>query len=277
MKYLAAMAQILVEGGQADANLRRAERAIAEAANQRCRLVVLPECMDFGWTDPSATRGAAPIPGAISDRLAGAARRHNIHVVAGLVERFGDRLYNAAVIIDPSGAVRLLHRKINELNIGLELYSVGDRLGVAETDLGTLGLNICADNFGGSLALGHSLARMGAQVIVSPSAWAVDAGHDNEKEPYGQAWVDSYAALAKLYDLYVLGVSNVGAITAGPWAGRHCIGCSLAVGPEGNVLARGAYGVNAEDMVVMEIETRPRRARGTLLLDDLRRRGYSGP
>ena len=37
--------------------------------------------------------------------------------------------------------------------------------------------------------------------------------------------------LATLYDVTVVGVSNVGPITAGPWAGRKCIGCSLAVGP----------------------------------------------
>jgi hypothetical protein len=47
---------------------------------------------------------------------------------------------------------------------------VGDRLGVAETELGTVGLATCADNFGSSLAIGHVLARMGAQVILSPSA-----------------------------------------------------------------------------------------------------------
>ena len=100
-------------------------------------------------------------------------------VAAGLVERAGDRLYNAAVLIAPAGEILLHHRKINELDIALDLYSVGDRLGVVETELGTLGLAICADNFGSSLAIAHVLARMGAQVILSPSAWAVDADHDN--------------------------------------------------------------------------------------------------
>ena len=50
------MAQILVEGPQPDANLARAEEFIRDAASQGCRLVVLPECMDLGWTDPSARR-----------------------------------------------------------------------------------------------------------------------------------------------------------------------------------------------------------------------------
>jgi hypothetical protein len=69
------------------------------------------------------------------------------------------------------------------------LYSIGDRLGVVETELG--------------------LCRMGAQVIVSPSAWAVEADHDNAKEPYDKLWLDSYSELARLYDVSVMGVSTL--------------------------------------------------------------------
>src|SRR3954447_14202760 len=112
--YRAGMAQILVEGGHLDANLARAEGAIGRAAAEGCRLVVLPECLDLGWTDPSARDLARPVPGPHSERLARAALRHRIHVAAGLVERAGDRLYNAAVLIDPEGRIRLHHRKINE-------------------------------------------------------------------------------------------------------------------------------------------------------------------
>jgi predicted amidohydrolase len=171
----------------------------------------------------------------------------------------------------------LHHRKVNELDIALDLYAVGDRLGVVETELGTLGLAICADNFGTSLAVGHVLARMGAQVILSPSAWAVDAVHDNARDPYGKLWLDSYTELARLYDVSVVGVSNVGPMTGGPWAGRKCIGCSLAVGPGGGVLARGPYGERAEAVVCVDIEPRPPAARGTGFAAALAARGYRGP
>ncbi len=275
--YLAAMAQILVEGGRPDANLARAVRAIAEAAARGCRLVVLPECLDLGWTDPSARDLARPIPGPHAETLAQAAGEHRIHVAAGLVERTDDRLYNAAVLIDPEGRILLHHRKINELDIALDLYSIGDRLGVVETELGTVGLATCADNFGNSLAIGHVLARMGAQLILSPSAWAVDADHDDLREPYGGLWLDSYAKLARFYDLTVLGVSSVGRLTAGPWEGRKVIGCSLAMGPGGTALARGPYGERAEALVVVEVDPRPPIGRGTQLADALESRGYRGP
>ena len=71
--YRAGMAQILVEGGRPDANLGRAVREIGEDAARGCRLVVLPECLDLGWTDPSARDLARPIPGPHSEPLVRAA------------------------------------------------------------------------------------------------------------------------------------------------------------------------------------------------------------
>lgn len=273
--YRVGMAQTLVEGGKPEANLRRAANAVRIAAEQGCRLVVLPECLDLGWTDPSARELAQPIPGPHSDVLANAAREAKVFVVAGLVERAGSRLYNAAILISPTGEILLHHRKLNELDIALDLYCIGDRLGVVETELGTLGLAICADNFGSSLAVSHVLARMGAQVILSPSAWAVDADHDNTRDPYGKLWRDSYTELARLYDVTVLGVSNIGPITGGPWKARKCIGCSLAVGPGGAVLAEGGYEV--EEVVKVDVSPHPPIARGTGFAAALEARGYRGP
>jgi predicted amidohydrolase len=271
------MGQILVEGGKLQENLGRATQAIGLAARQNCQIVLLPECLDLGWTHPSARQWAAEIPGPTSDVLCRAAAAAGLYVVAGLTERDGSRLYNAAVLIDPNGQVRLKHRKINLLDIEQELYSVGDRLQVVDTACGPLGVNICADNFPDSLALGHALARMGARMILSPSAWAVPADHDPAAEPYGALWEGAYTQLATLYEMPIVGTSNVGPITAGPWAGRKCIGCSLAVGPGGEILAKGPYGSQAEQLIVVEIPLKPRTVAGADIAPMLRRKGYDGP
>jgi predicted amidohydrolase len=272
------MAQILVVGGRPEENLARAVAAIGAAAEKGCRLVLLPECLDLGWTDPSARDLAQPIPGRHSQQLCEAARRSRIYVVAGLVERAGDKLYNAAVLIDPRGEILHVHRKINELDIAHDLYAIGDRLGVVETDLGTLGVSICADNFPNSLAIAHVLARMGAEILLSPSAWAVDADHDNTRgERYGERWRRAYGELGRLYDLPVVGVSCVGWITGGPWKGRKTIGCSLATNHRGEILAEGPYGDSAEALLVVEVTPRAKGAIGTRIAEDLAARGYCGP
>ena len=277
LKHRIGMAQMLVVGAQPTANLERAEAFVHDAASKGCRLVVLPECMDLGWTDPSARNLAQPIPGRHTQRLAQSAIETGVFIVAGLVERAKDKLYNAAVLIDPHGQIVLVHRKINELEIAHDLYSIGDHLAVAHTELGTLGISICADNFPNSLAIGHVLARMGAQILLSPSAWAVDADHDNQIDPYGERWRRAYSELGWLYDLPVIGVSNVGWLTDGPWKGRKAIGCSLATDHRGEILAHGPYGEAAEALIVVDVEPRQPRAAGTQIADDLAARGYIGP
>jgi predicted amidohydrolase len=234
---------------------------IREAGRQNCQLVVLPECLDVGWTHPGARELAEPVPGPRSRRLSDACRDAGISVVAGLTERDDDRIFNCAVVIDPDGQLRMKYRKINVLGIAQDLYAVGDRLGVVSTDLGRLGVNICADNFPNSLDIGRTLGRMNARLLVSPSAWAVDANHDQQAQPYGSLWRDAYGQLAREFLMPVVGVSNIGPITGGPWQGRKCIGCSLIVEAHGRPVATGPY--DREALIIADVQLYAPPAIGT--------------
>jgi predicted amidohydrolase len=216
---------------------------------------VLPEALDCGWAHPAARELAGTIPGGgACERLRAAAQRARIHLCAGLVERAGDRLFNSAVLFSPEGELLLHHRKIHELDIARDLYVRGDRLAVAHTPLGTLGVMICADAFAPGEAISRTLALMGADVIVSPCAWAMPADHDNARKPYGALWRDCYGRVAREFGVCFAGASNVGPITAGAWAGRKCIGCSLVVGADGEPVLQGPYGEQAEALLITEIE-----------------------
>jgi hypothetical protein len=87
-------------------------------------------------------------------------------------------------------------------------------------------------------------------------------------------WRKSYTSVARLFDMAVVGVSNVGWLTSGPWKGRKCIGCSLAVGPGGAVLAQGPYGEAAEALIVVRVPVVPRAAAGTAISERLAAGGY---
>jgi predicted amidohydrolase len=249
-----ALAQMLVEPGEKQINLARAESCIAQAASRGAEMVVLPEAMPLGWTHPSARTLADEIPnGESCARLRQAAHTHRIFICGGIVELAGDKLYNAAVLVAPSGEVLVHHRKIHELDFAQELYARGDRLAVAETNLGRVGVMICADGFAPGQAISRALGMMGARLILSPCAWAVPHDHDNERDPYGQLWLDNYCPVARDFDLSIVGVSNVGPITAGPWQGRKCIGNSLVIGRDGREIARGPYGERAEALLIQEL------------------------
>lgn len=249
-----AMAQMWVTAGDLPGNLDRARQRIAEAAARGARIVLLPEAMDLGWTDPSAADHASPIPdGAACQALRRAAQAHRIWVCAGITERDGTRVFNAAVLIADTGAVVLHHRKINELEFAHALYARGDRVAVADTPFGRIGILICADAFVPGHPISRTLGLLGAQIILSPCAWAVPAGYDPAREPYGRLWRDCYGPVAREFGLWFAGVSSVGVLTGGPWAGRHCIGCSLLMDPSGNPVAEGPYGVAADTLLLAEI------------------------
>ncbi|MCU0960367.1 MAG: carbon-nitrogen hydrolase family protein [Pirellulaceae bacterium] len=258
-----ALGQMLVEGGAVAANLARATDMIRAAAAQGCQLIVLPECLDVGWTDPRARELAEPIPGPRSELFAQVAAAERIGVLAGLTERAGPQVYNAAVLLDDQGQLLLHHRKINELEIALDLYAIGDRLQVAHTRWGTLGVNICADNFPNALDIGRTLGRMGAQLIAAPCAWAVDAQFDPAQQRYGDLWREAFGQLARAFRMPVVGVSNVGPIGQGPWAGRRCIGCSLVVDAEGREQITGPSDQPA--LLVADVALWDQRPRGTAI------------
>ncbi len=261
--FTLAMVQMRVEHGAKSNNLLRAENRIAEAASNGADVVLLPETVDLGWTFPDARSAAEPVPsGAPARALAEAAEKHHVHLCAGLTEKAGEQVFNTAVLFSPAGELLGRHRKLNELEIAHNLYDQGDRLNVVETSFGVFGLMICADAFAEDLVLTRSLGYMGADIILSPCAWAVPADHDNTTEPYGDLWERSYRPVAKAFSLWIAGVSNVGALPGGPWKGRKCIGCSMAVGPDGAVARKGPYGSDADTILYLDIQLKDRPARG---------------
>jgi predicted amidohydrolase len=265
------MAQMLVEFSRPKENMLRATEMIAEAAGKGCQIVVLPEVMDLGWPYDERTQLAAPVPGERSEGLAQAARRHGIYVLSGLTELAGPRVYNACVLISSAGELLHVHRKINPLTFVEGVYGTGDRLGVVRTPMGTIGVDICADSFVPHIP--QTLCRMGADMILSPSAWAVPGDHDDARTPYGQEWLDAYGSISREYDVAFVGVSNVGQVTYGAWKGWRCIGCSLAMAPGGAVLAKGTYGADAQELIVVEFEPIERPARGSDWHEYLKKRG----
>lgn len=259
-----ALVQMLVRGGAKQENIRRSELAVAAAAGQDAQIVLLPETLDLGWTHPSAKDQAEAIPGGEPfERLRAAAREHGFYVCAGLTERDRSQVFNSAVLIDDKGQLLLKHRKLNELEIGHEYYAQGDRLSVVHTPLGAIGVMICADGFACNQVLSRSLCYMGADIILSPSAWARPATHDNIADPYGSVWREAYCPVARDFSVWFASASCVGPLTAGPWSGRNCIGCSMVVDAEGNQVLQGPYGADADTILYADIRLKQRPARGT--------------
>lgn len=275
MKLKVAMIQLLIEGGEPDRNLERALKYIDEAAREKIDIALLPETLDLAWTHPCIPKEAESIPGKRSEMLSMAAKKHGIYICAGLTERDADKIFNTAVFINDQGEIILKYRKINLLwNVEYpQFYSVGQTLNVIDTKWGKMGLNICADNYLDGLHIGHTLARMGAQVILSPSSWTVDYSIVEGMDPYKEKWIKPYKILASYYDLVVLGATSVGYIVGGPYEGKKMIGCSLAVKKNG-IIAQGEFNEFASAVKVVEFEVPTRNEMGTAIGTMLQKRGF---
>lgn len=267
------MGQLLVEGGEPIRNLTRAEELIRKGAKEKCHIILLPECMDLAWTHPSAKTEPLPIPGEYSDKLCSLAKELGVYICAGLTEKGDKHVYNTAIFVDSSGEIILKYHKINLLKVEQEFYQVGQHLSVIETPFGVIGVNICADNYIDSTHIGHVLARMGAQIILSPSSWTVEYSIDETHDPYKEKWVKPFSILAKLYDIVVVATTSVGYIVGGPYEGKKMIGCSLAVNKEG-VIAQGPYLEFASNLILVDFKVPIRKEKGTEIGDMLKKKGY---
>ena len=267
------MGQLLVEGGESERNLERAESLISEAAAQQCDLILLPETLDLGWTHPSALNEAEAIPGPRSTIVSQLAKENQLFICCGLTEQEGQRIYNSAILVDRTGEIILKYRKINLLGVEQPFYEVGNSLGVVETEFGVIGVNICSDNYKDSLVLGHGLARMGAQIILSPSSWTVDYEATEQDDPYHDKWLMPYSHLADLYDIIVVGTTSVGYIVGGPYEGKKSVGCSLAVG-RNKKLAEGSFNEIASELIVFDSAVPVREEKGTEIGDKLLMMGH---
>jgi predicted amidohydrolase len=254
------LVQMRVEPGRKAQNIERAVAMACGLTAEGAQVVLLPEALPLGWTHSSARKQAESVPtGQWCRVLAETARKNRVWICSGVIERSGKKVFNSAVLFDDRGKLALHHRKLNELDFAHDLYAQGDRLSVVDTPFGRIGAMICADAFAENQVISRTLGMMGAQVILSPCSWAVPADHDQKREPYGQLWLDNYQPVAREFGLWIAGVSNVGPITDGPWSGRKCIGCSLVIGPKGEVAYQAPYGEGAEHVLTLMIAPQPVR------------------
>jgi predicted amidohydrolase len=148
-------------------NCRQFEPLLTDAARQKADLVVLPETLTIAGNGLSYTQVTEPIPGPSTDYFGELARQHGMHLVVGLVERDGHRIYNTSVLLGPDGKLIGKYRKVTlprtEIEAGI---TPGTEYPVFDTKLGRVGMMICYDGFFPEVA--RQLSANGAEIIAFP-------------------------------------------------------------------------------------------------------------
>ncbi len=208
--------------GSKQANVDKSVRLIEEAAGRGATLVVLPELANSGYvfeTREEAFEASEPVPGGPTcERWAAVAATHRLHVVAGICERDGHRLYNSAVVIGPQGYVgtfRKVHLWGNE-NLFFEPGNLG--FPVFATPIGRIGVGICYDGwFPETYRL---CALQGADIVCVPTNWVPIPGQDKGREAMANILC---MAAAHSNSIFIAAADRVGVERGQPFEGQSVI------------------------------------------------------
>ena len=229
-----AVCQTFCIDGDIEGNLKRIKYAVEDAARQRADLACFPETALIGWVNPAAHDLAAPIPGALSDRIASLAKKHNIMIAIGLCEKDGESLHDSVILLGADGRILLKHRKINILTELMHPpYAPGsiDDIKAVDTPIGRVGMLICADTFKDEII--DAAAAQKPELLIIPYGWAAGVDQWPQHAKQLEAVVTH---TAKRAGCPVVGTDLIGVISTGPWKGLTYGGQSLVSDADGEVL-----------------------------------------
>ncbi|MCJ8169975.1 carbon-nitrogen hydrolase family protein [Atopomonas sediminilitoris] len=229
----------MVSGADTVANLRNAEVLLRQGAEQGAKLMVLPENFaTMGRRDLASVAAAeAGDEGMIVPWLKRICRELDIWLVAGTLPLLPEGATSgkpcaASLLIDSDGEVVARYDKIHLFDVDVadqhgsyresDDYAHGDRVVVAQTPVGRVGLSVCYDLRFAELYL--QLAAAGAELICIPSAFTAVTGAAH--------WQVLTRARAIETQCYVL-APNQGGVHS---ANRHTFGHSAIIDPWGQVL-----------------------------------------
>ncbi|MCJ2047336.1 Nit6803 family nitriliase [Methylobacterium sp. J-078] len=159
----AAAVQIAPDLDRPEGTLERVLNAIDAAAAKGARFMVFPETVVpyypyFSFVLPPALQGAehlrlyeraVAVPGPVTQAVSAAARRHGAVIVLGVNERDHGSLYNAQLVFDADGTLKLKRRKITPTYHERMVWGQGDGAGltVVETAVGRVGALACWEHY----------------------------------------------------------------------------------------------------------------------------------
>lgn len=240
-------------GADVAANLAEARRLMADAAAAGAGLLVLPEnfaVMGARDEDKLAVAERAG-SGPIQDMLAEAAAKHEVWIVGGTVPLVPDdavddpgRVHAACLLYDGRGECVARYDKMHLFDVTLEngerylesrTTAAGDRVVVADTPWGRLGLAVCYDlRFPGMF---RAMLDLGAEIIALPAAFTAVTGRAH--------WEVLLRGRAIENQCFIAAAAQSGVHDSG----RETWGNSMIIDPWGVVVERLERGVGTVSAV----------------------------
>lgn len=239
---------------QIDANLRTMIERLREARANGATLIAFPECALCGYCFANLEEArpfAQAIPGPGTEAIRQACAELGCYAIFGMLERDGDKIFNAAVLVGPTGVIGS-YRKVHLPYLGIDMFTKhGDRpFAVHSAGELKLGMNICYDAAFPEGA--RCLALLGADLIVLPTNW-----------PPGAECTAASVINARALEnaVYYMAVNRVGTER-----GFDFIGRSKIVDPSGQTIVEAKS--LGEEILYADIDTTKSRRKHILRVRD---------
>lgn len=216
------------------ANIRAIDEYLARAAKEGARVVVFPECAVTGYFDNEFMQAFTAEQLADAERqVAESCRKHEVYAIVGTPWREGEKLYNSAVVISPSGKVV---ERYHKLQLAESWPTAGDHLSVFRIDGVPASIIVCHDERYPELVRLPVLA--GARVVFYVSHES-GVAHESKLAPY-RAQIQARAVENTVYVVQANAPANADA------TGSH--GQSRLIAPDGNLISEAT--MFGEDMLI---------------------------
>jgi len=210
------------------------------AADAEAHLVLFPEAALTGLVNNDDPTHDLPlcccIPGDETASIRAAAQRLGIYIGLGMLEREGAVIYDSAVLIDPSGEIVLVYRRIQPCWHGREadphFYRQGSDIPMAQTPFGSLAFLLCGDLFDDQIV--DRLRNLAPDYLLFPFARTF-GGACLSQADWAQAEEGVYAARAARCGCTTLMVNG---LMPPQYCDGPSFGGAMVVSPDGQVLAR---------------------------------------
>lgn len=221
-----------IEVKKTSANLLHFQQKFKEVAHYQPDIICLPECAFTGYlyTEQDFQQFAEPISGQITSALSILAKENHCYICFGMLEKASEGVYSSAVLINKSGEIIFVHRKICEQ----APFINGNEVKKIDTEFGRLSILLCGDLFEDEVK-----AKLDKQldVLILPLARSFDG-----KSPDLERWLkeerQSYVDEVKKVGVTGL-IVNLLENSSEPEAS---FGGAMIVNPNGKILAESTHG-----------------------------------
>ena len=221
MKLNVSLYQMDSARGDIQSNLKKAEKAVKEAALVKNDILILPEFWTTGFDLPKLAEYSKNELDSIIEHISYLAKKYTIALIGTTPQKINSKIYNTAFLFDKDGKTVANYNKLHLFWLMDEhkFIEPGEDISVFNTDWGKCSVTICFDLRFPELF--RKIAEQGVKIVFIPAYWP---------EPRLEHWRILLRARAIENQIFIVGCNRC------TMNKKLKFGYSAVIDPEGKIV-----------------------------------------